>query len=139
MRSWLKEGVKSFVEGHRGFALLELAIALGILGVIGVSFITAYNTISKSTGVIDERAVAVNLATDYIEAIRSSPYLATYPNAGDDITPPFGYSVTIEIEGSEDGISFDDFTDDMTLQFIRVIVARQGEPVFSLCTYRSKR
>ncbi|MFC2003804.1 hypothetical protein ACFLV4_07710 [Chloroflexota bacterium] len=141
MKCWLRGIVKSFVERQMGVGLLEVLIALAILGVVGVGFVNAYDTISKSTGTIDVKTVALNLATDYIEAIRSEPYSATYPNAGDNITPPFGYSVTIETECSEDGTSFGNCTgsESETLQLITVIIARQGEPVFSLCTYRSKR
>ncbi len=140
MRSWLKESITSFIGRQGGFSLLELVIALGVLGLIGVGFMAANNTISKSTGIIDEKTVAVNLATDYIEDIKSYPYSATYPNAGDSIPTPFGYNVTIETEFSEDGTNFSsEYTDDTTLEFIRVIIARQGETVFSLCTYRSKR
>jgi len=84
--------------------------------------------------------VAANLATAYLEAIKASPYDNTYPNAGDDITLPFQYSVTVDVAYSNDGGTtwVDSYTDEV-FQRITVIISREGSHVLSVCTYRSKR
>jgi len=140
MKQRLKGKFKLFRE-QKGFTLLEVLIAVSILAVIGTGLLTALDTNSRATRTLDEQVVATNLATDYIEVIRGCPYAATYPNAGENITIPFQYSVVIETECSSDGATFGACTgsENETLQKITALVSREGRPVFSLCTYRCKR
>ena len=141
MRQLLKGKLKLFRE-QTGFTLLEVLIAVSILAVIGTGLLTALDTNSRATRTLDEKVVATNLATDHLEAIRSCPYAANYPNAGENITIPFQYSVVIETQCSSDGATLGVCTGSVneTLQKITVYVSREnGKPVSSLCTYRCKR
>jgi prepilin-type N-terminal cleavage/methylation domain-containing protein len=125
---------------QRGFTLIETVVALGILGAIGVSFVAALNTSARLSRNLDEDVQAANLATAYVEAIKESPYAATYPNAGDGIYVPPQYSVTIDMAYSNDGGDTWVYTyTDETFQRITILVSREGRPVLSLCTYRSQR
>ncbi len=134
----LKRKFKLFRE-QRGFTLIEVLVAVGILGFIGVAVIAALDTNSRAARTLDEQVVAVNLATAHLEAIRELSYAATYPNAGDSITIPFQYSVDINTEFSSDGDTWGSYSGNETLQKITVKVSREGKPVLSLCTYRTKR
>ena len=138
---WLEKERFRFFRGQRGFSLLEVLVAVGILGFIGVGFMTALDTNYRAARTLDERVVGENLAVDYLEAINHSLYAPTYPDVGEHITVPFQYSVTIETECSTDGDNFSACTggETETLQKIRVIVSREGRPVYSACTYRCKR
>jgi type II secretory pathway pseudopilin PulG len=120
---------------------MEILVALGILGVIGVGLLAALNTNSRATRTLDEQVKAANLAVAYIEVIKESSYAAAYPSAGDNITLPAQYEVVVETQCSSDGTNFSDCTgsDNETLQKIIAIVSRDGKPVLSLCTYRTKR
>lgn len=138
MRWLLKRKLRLFRE-QTGFTLIEVLVAVGILGLIGTGVLAAFNTNARAARTLDEQVVAANLATGHLEAIRELSYAATYPNAGDNITIPFQYSVVINTEFSSDGDTWsDDYTDE-TLQKITVIVSREGKGVLSLCTYRTKR
>lgn len=139
MKQRLKGKLKLFRE-QKGFTLLEVLIAVSILAVIGTGLLTALDTNSRATRTLDEQVVATNLAADYVEAIKGSPYAATYPDAGENITIPFQYSVDIEMECSSDGSTFGVCTgsENETLQKMTVLVSREGRPVFSICTYRCK-
>ena len=141
MRSLLKGKFKLFRE-QKGFTLLEVLVAVAILGAIGVTFMTALDTNYRATNILDEQVTATNLATAHIEAIRSLPYAADYPNASENVTIPSQYSVAIDIEASSDGINFYPPTgsDNETFQLIVIRVLREeGKPVFSMCSYRTKR
>ena len=138
MGGLLKRKFKLFRE-QKGFTLIEVLVAVGILGFIGVAVIAALDTNSRAARTLDEQVVAVNLATAHLEAIRELSYAATYPNAGDSITIPFQYSVDINTEFSSDGTTWVSSYIDETLQKITVKVSREGKPVLSLCTYRTKR
>jgi len=138
---WLGKVRFRFIREKTGFTLIEVLIAVGILAAIAAGFLTALNTNSRATRDLDERVVAANLATAYLEAIRELPYAATYPSAGDNITVPFQYDVTVDTECSSDGETFGPCTgsETETFQKISVTVSREGEYIISLCTYRCKR
>ncbi|MFC1992315.1 prepilin-type N-terminal cleavage/methylation domain-containing protein [Chloroflexota bacterium] len=137
---WLGKGKIRLFRKQTGFTLIEVVIAMGILGFIGAGFLTALNMSSKTTQSLDERVVAANLATAYLEAIKESPWALTYPNAGDNVTNPFQYDVVVDVAYSNDGGTtwVDTYTDE-TFQRITVNVSREGRYVLSVCTYRSKR
>ena len=116
-------------------------IALSILALIGTGFLGAINTSYKGVSNVDERVTGGNLAFNYLEAINSSTFSPTYPDAGASITVPYQYSVTIETECSSDGTNFSACTggETETLQKIIINVSREGRGVYSICTYKSKR
>ena len=133
---WRLNGWLKIVRKQAGFTLLEVLVAVGILGIIGTGFITALDSNSRATRGLDEQTVAVNLASDYLEVIKELPYAASYPTAGANITPPSQYSVNTTIQCSSDGTNWGDTYS--TLQKITVKVSREGRPVLSLCTYRTQ-
>jgi prepilin-type N-terminal cleavage/methylation domain-containing protein len=59
---------------QRGFTLIEVIIALGLLGVIGIAFLGALATASSGIIVSDERATAESLARSEMEYVKSQEY-----------------------------------------------------------------
>ena len=139
---WLgKEGLRLF-RGQRGMSLLEVVIAVGILGLIGTGIVGALDTNYRADRTLDEQVTATNLAAAHIEAIRELPFAATYPSVGDNITPPAQYSVVINTECSSDGDTFSPCTGSANETFQRIIISvsrEGGKPVLSICAYRTKK
>ncbi len=140
----LRKAKVLLLRGEPGFTLIEILVVVGILAAIGVAFLTALDTNYRSDRTLDEKVTATNLATEYIEAIMQLPYAATYPNAGDNITLPFQYVMTVDTECSSDGETFAPCTgdEDETFQKITVNAWRPEEEerlVLSMCAYRTKR
>jgi prepilin-type N-terminal cleavage/methylation domain-containing protein len=59
---------------QRGFGLVEVIIALGLLGVIGIAFLTALATSSTAIIVSDKHATAESLARSEMEFVKSQNY-----------------------------------------------------------------
>jgi len=145
---WLGKGRLRFLRGQRGLTLIEVLVAAAILAVIGVVLLNALDTNAKATRTLDEKVVATNLATAYIEAIKAAPYDSTEPYYDDavaDITDPPQYIVDVNIQFSDDGSSGDgiDWTDDYngeTLQKIALTVSREGGGhILTICAFKTKR
>jgi len=139
MSNFLKQRLGQF---HResGFTILEVLIAVGILGLVGVAVLQGYDTSYRTTGTLDEQVTARTLITAHIESIKRLPYSATYPNAGEDINIPDQYTVVVETECTDDDITYQACSGNETLQRIIVSVFREGgKPVMRICTFRTPR
>jgi len=150
---WLRKAGIRFIVGQKGFTLLEVLIAVAILAAIGVVLLQGVGTFSGSYRISEEKAIAGNLAADYLEAIKGIVYADTYPNAGDNIVRPFQYDVAVNISfydgytswvdpstglRHEEIVWVDNYTD-QTLQKITVSVLREDRSILTICTLRMKR
>lgn len=138
---WLRKQILKLFREQRGLTLIEVVLALVVLSFVGTGILRAIETSSRSTQILDEKVVATNLATTHIEAIKEFPFAPTYPDAGDNISIPFQYSVTINTECSSDGTNFSACTGSPSETFQKIVVAvsREGGAVLSICAYRTKR
>ena len=139
MRRLLERKIGLF-SGQKGFTLLEVVIALFILGALGAALLTALQTNDRATRTLDEKVVATNLATAYFEALKELPYADNYTSAGDNITNPLQYDTpVIKIQYSTDGTTWVDAYSGQKIQKITIIISREGRPVLSVCTFKTAR
>ena len=81
--------------------MMEVLVALGILGFIGVAFMTALATAFRGTDITDEQVTAENLARAQLEYLREQPFELDldYTNNGyvppPGVTLPAGYTMTV--------------------------------------------
>ena len=111
------------VIGQRGLTLLEMIIALGILGVIGMAFLVALATANRSTGALDQQTQAAALARSQLELIADvGPCSGAYPT----VDTPFHFDVNTTS-------TYEDAPTNK-LEKIEVSVSREGRPILSLTT-----
>ena len=61
-------------RSQKGFGLIEVIIALGLLGIIGVALLGALAAASSAIIVSDERSTAESLARSEMEYVKSNDY-----------------------------------------------------------------
>ncbi|RLC95379.1 MAG: hypothetical protein DRI39_00310 [Chloroflexi bacterium] len=91
----MRERLRKLRRSQEGFGLLETIVALGIVGAMGIGFVTALATTSKGTGIYNERSLATSLAVSQLEYVKSVDYRldGDYPVG---ITVPPNYSLVVE-------------------------------------------
>jgi prepilin-type N-terminal cleavage/methylation domain-containing protein len=62
------------MKSEKGFSLIEVIIAIALLGVISAAFFGALFTVSKATFTSDELATAESLARSQLEYVKNAPY-----------------------------------------------------------------
>jgi prepilin-type N-terminal cleavage/methylation domain-containing protein len=62
------------MKGEKGFSLIEVVMAIAVLGIVAVAYLGALATGSKAIMIADERATAESLARTQIEYVRSQEY-----------------------------------------------------------------
>jgi prepilin-type N-terminal cleavage/methylation domain-containing protein len=65
---------KAFKGSSRGLTMIEVLIAIAILGIISITFLSALSTASLSVSVADERTVAESLARRQMEYAKNQGY-----------------------------------------------------------------
>ncbi len=92
------------MKNEKGFTLIEVIIAVALLGVIAIAFLGALGTASLAMFIADERATAESLARSQMEYIKSQPYSdnVTYDEIDLDDFP--GYEVGLLTTPLDDGI-----------------------------------
>jgi len=90
---------KAFQSRARGFTMIEVVIAIAIIGIIGVAVMSALATASIALIIADERATAESLARSQLEYVKDQGYNATQPGGEviytkiPDIDIPYGYAI----------------------------------------------
>ncbi len=132
-------GLRQAWRGEHGIALIEVLVALGIVGITTVFFLTGMSNTFKAVLVSQERVTTENLAKSQMEYIRSQPYdeLNSPPQYAllEDI--PQNYAIVVNAERL--GPEGDGALDDGGLQKVTVIVKHHGTETFRLEGYRIKR
>lgn len=127
---WLGKENLRFMRGQRGISLIENVAALGILGFIGVAFLTALFTTTNSTDLYEQRGTALVLAQSQIEIVKAAPYdytLSYDETVSAPASLPPGYDILISAVPQEDG----------SKQEITVKVSRDGHHLFELTTIKA--
>ena len=70
----LNKIAKALQGSSKGVTLIEVLIALAILGIIAVAFLSGLSTSLKAVFISDERSVAQSLATSQMEYVKSQDY-----------------------------------------------------------------
>ncbi len=154
-----------FQHNSKGFSLIEVIIALALLGIIGVAFLGGLFTASKATFIADERTTAESLARSQMEYVKDQDYITAdaydpgVPGSGeviylkiDESEIPEGYFIwsvnragftvenTIYVYGVPwDSESNETVVTDVGLQRIKLVIKHNGDPVITLEGYKVDR
>jgi len=123
------------LKQERGLTLVEVLVALGILALVGVTFITGMAVTSKGSLISQERVAVESLAKSQMEDTKAQEYVAeatSYPT----VTLPTDLSA----QGYAMGVAAQPLNSpDDGIQRITVTVTRNGEMLFTLVDYKVNR
>jgi len=120
----------SGLKGEQGISLLEVVIAIAVLGLLLAGFIPALLGITRSVISVDGRETAKNLAESELEYVKAQPYLVTYHPYDSSAKYP-GFSVDDPLTVS------DNLTGrDSDIQAITVVVRQRGAVITQLTGYK---
>ena len=80
------------MKNEKGFSLLEVLLAIALMGIVAVAFLGSLATASKASSIADERATAESLARSQMEFVRSQAYSSA----------PWDYTLTWQFRNSTD-------------------------------------
>ena len=116
------------MKGEKGSSLIETIVALGLLGIIGIAFLSAVATASNSRLIADEHASARILSESQMENIKKLAYSFSY----DPATIPSGYagySAVIDVDNLRNG----------NIQKITVTIRHHNRDISKLESYKVSR
>ncbi len=118
-------------KSQKGISLIETIVAVCILAIIGVAFLSALATTSTARATNEERSAAKILAEGIIEYIKTDNYANSYnpPSSLFDDFPGYTIPIPIHPENLRNG----------NLQKITITVSHKGHEVLTLESYKVDR
>ncbi len=129
LTEWLRKS-RNILRHEHGIGLAESIVAVGLLGVGVVAFITMLSTGSLAVKAQTQQTTAQQLAQSQMEAIKAAPYDvsgASYPSIS---TPP-DYSVAFEVDST--------IYAGTAIQKVTVTVSKSGDILQTLEGYKVYR
>lgn len=138
--------MRKIFREEKGFTLIEILVAILLLGLIGTAFFGGLSTSSRTVQLGDERATSESLARTEMEYVRKQDYylapwsyeLPSPPgaptpwDASHDLPPGYsGYSLTVTAEalGAVDN----------GIQKLTIVIEHPDDEVITLVSYKSAR
>jgi type II secretory pathway pseudopilin PulG len=115
-----------FFRSEKGITLLETVLALALMGIIGVAFLSGLGTTTTARALAEERVAAKILAETQMEHIKKQAYSDNYTPINVDGYNNYSTNITVE----------DHY---YNLQKITVSIFHHAEEVFSLESFKVKR
>ena len=122
------------MKNQKGFSLLEVTIAIALLGIIAAGFLAALSTSFHTVFIADERATAESLARSQMECVKSEDYDYNDPQYEQTDVPSSDhpdYTISVNatpLHPTDDGI-----------QKITVMVKHRDKLVITLEGYKVDR
>jgi prepilin-type N-terminal cleavage/methylation domain-containing protein len=149
-----RQRFRRHLEGSsKGFTLIEVIIAMVILGVVGAAVLMALGVAGHALFIADEQATARSLAASQMEYVMRQAYSRAPPGGEGNYTVitgiPIGYSIWsvnragLVVEGVI-GVPWDPSTrtpvsHDAGLQRVKLIVRHHGQNVIALEGFKVNR
>jgi prepilin-type N-terminal cleavage/methylation domain-containing protein len=114
------------MKSEKGFTLIETVVALALMSIICVSFLSGLATTSSSRALAEERVSAKILAEAQMENVKKQAYTDNYT-----LINPDGY------DGYSTNLTVEDFY--YNLQKITVTIYHHDDEVFTLESFKVKR
>jgi len=124
--------MKNYLKTQRGMSLLEVLVALALLGIISVLFLSSAANSARARFQADERSSAKILAESVIEAVKKADYSSNYTAEVEAATAPEeyqGYSVNLTAA----------FQESPDIQKITVDIYHSGSKVLTLENMKANR
>lgn len=130
-------------RSQQGLALAETLVAVTIMALISIAFLSALGTTMKGTVVGDERTTADKLARNQMEYIKNLGYIS-YAVTGHGeygaLAAPINYNLSISTSPIDPGTGLNLEPDqDLGLQKIVVTVTNNGRSVATVEGYKVNR
>ena len=132
---------KVFGGSSRGFSMLEVVIAIALLGIIAISVLTALQTAALALINADRRATAESLARTQMEYVRYSNYddILEEGHPQYDLDPEITLPPYYGVETTAVRLNKDENpSDDDGIQEITVAVSHEGLVVVTLEDFKRK-
>lgn len=137
----MRTGITAIRRNEKGILLLEIVIALAVLGIVAVALLTSLATGAMATSIAKERAIAENLARSQIEYIKN-----TLPYVEYSEEPPLTtYTIKASIVPTSTGWAVPDAVVEPVasrgagIQKITVTVLHNGKQILTLTDYKMSR
>ena len=130
---------KKLKSSEAGVTLIETLVALALLGLIAVTFLSGLATTAKATLIADERATAESLARSQIEYVKNQDYIdyAVLDHGEYEvIATPTGSNYSVEINAARID---EDTGQAQGIQKITVTVKRGDKTVLTVDAYKVDR
>jgi len=123
------------MNSEKGFTILEVLVAIGLLGILSVAFLGGLSTVSKALFLADERTTAESLARSQMEYVKNEMYDDTNPYTYAQTDVPSSddpaYTISVDVEPLN--------TPDDGIQKITVTVNHHSKQVIILEGYKVDR
>jgi prepilin-type N-terminal cleavage/methylation domain-containing protein len=117
----------SIMKSEKGTSLIEVMVAMALLGIIGVTLLSGTATTSTARVTADERSAAKILAETAIEEVKKAEFDTSYSFT---VPPEFnGYTVDLTVTNIMSG----------SLERVTAAVEHRGRVVLTLESYKSNR
>jgi len=117
------------IKSEKGFSLIEVLVALALLGTIGVSFFNGLVTTSTARVAADEKVSSKILAEILMENVKKQSY---------NLSGNYTYTIPEEFPGYSTNFTVENIRNDY-LQKLTFTIYHKDDDTFTLESYKSRR